>query len=127
MTGRVLLTSLSIRTSGKGRPYLSGYLGKARVVAFEGEADRFGNPTWDIFLAEPEPRDGVPAGRQRPSGDGTAAASSVTPAGAGARPGGSYRVPRRESARARQERVAGEILADHGVMGDAVLDDPIPF
>jgi hypothetical protein len=33
-----------------------GWLGKAKVVGFEGEADRFGSPTWDIFVAEPEPR-----------------------------------------------------------------------
>jgi hypothetical protein len=58
---RVLLTTLSARTSAKGQPHLSGFLGKSRVVAFEGEADRVGNPTWDIFVAEPEPR-------QRPSG-----------------------------------------------------------
>jgi hypothetical protein len=56
--GRVLLTTLSIRTSAKGRSYLSGYLGKASVVAFEGEPDKFGNETWDVFLSEPRPREG---------------------------------------------------------------------
>jgi hypothetical protein len=56
---RVLLTTLSVRTSAAGRQYLSGFLAKARVVAFEGEPDRFGNPTWDLFLSEPEPRDGA--------------------------------------------------------------------
>ena len=57
MTGpRVLLMSLSVRTSAKGREYLSGYLGKARIVGFEGEPDKYGNPTWNIFVAEPEPR-----------------------------------------------------------------------
>ena len=60
-SARVLLTTLSVRTSAKGRPYLSGWLGKASVVAFEGEPDRFGNPTWNIFVAEPEPREGAPA------------------------------------------------------------------
>jgi hypothetical protein len=39
---RVLLTTLSARTSAKGRPYLSGWLGKASVVAFEGEPDKRG-------------------------------------------------------------------------------------
>ena len=59
MTGsRVLLTTLSVRTSAKGNAYLAGWLGKASVVAFPGEADKFGNPTWDLFLAQPEPRDG---------------------------------------------------------------------
>ena len=60
---RVLLTTLSVRTSARGRQFLSGFLGKSRVIAFEGEADRFGNATWDIFVAEPEPRDGSPGGR----------------------------------------------------------------
>jgi hypothetical protein len=83
---RILLTTLSVRTSAKGRPYLSGFLGKSRVVAFEGEADRFGNPTWDIFVAEPEPRDGPAAARQRASGSESAFASTETPASAG----GSY-------------------------------------
>jgi hypothetical protein len=54
---RVLLMSLSQRTSAKNTEYLSGYLGKARVVGFRGkEPDKFGNPTWDIFVAEPEPK-----------------------------------------------------------------------
>ena len=65
MTGsRVLLTTLSVRTSAKGNAYLAGWLGKASVVAFPGEADKFGNPTWDIFVAEPEPREGAPGARQ---------------------------------------------------------------
>jgi hypothetical protein len=56
---RVLLTTLSVRTSAKGRAYLSGWLGKASVVAFAGEPDKHGNPTWDVFLCEPEPRPGA--------------------------------------------------------------------
>ena len=53
---RVLLATLSVRTSGKGTAYLSGWLGKARVVAFAGEPDKHGNATWDLFVSEPEPR-----------------------------------------------------------------------
>jgi hypothetical protein len=53
---RVLLLTLSERTSGKGNRYLSGWLGKASVVAFAGEPDRHGNPTWDLFVSEPQPR-----------------------------------------------------------------------
>ena len=86
---RVLLTTLSHRTSTKGNEYLAGWLGKASVVAFPGQPDKFGNPTWDLFLSQPEPRDGPPAPRQRatrreaaPGGHGGAPA-------AGARPGGS--------------------------------------
>src|SRR3954453_17033169 len=47
---------LSERTSAKGNAYLSGWLGKASVVAFRGEDDRHGNPTWDVFVSTPEPR-----------------------------------------------------------------------
>jgi hypothetical protein len=60
---RVLLTTLSVRVSAKGRQYLSGWLGKASVVAFAGQPDKHGNPTWDVYLSEPEMRDGP----QRPS------------------------------------------------------------
>ena len=63
---RVHLTTLSVRTSAKGNAYLSGCLGKASVVAFAGEPDKHGNATWDVFLAQPEPRDGATAPRQSP-------------------------------------------------------------
>ena len=53
---RVLLMQLSQRTSAKGNAYLSGWLGKASVVAFAGEPDKHGNPTWDLFVSTPEPR-----------------------------------------------------------------------
>ena len=65
---RVLLASLSVRTSGQGREYLSGYLGKARVVGFAGEPDKYGNPTWDIFVSEPEPRSGDSGSSRAPDG-----------------------------------------------------------
>src|SRR3954447_2881201 len=48
---------LSERTSAKGNRYLAGWLGKASVVAFQAEEpDKFGNPVWDVFVAEPQPR-----------------------------------------------------------------------
>ncbi len=56
---RVLLLTLSQRTSAKGNTYLAGWLGKAGVVAFRAEEpDRFGNPVWEVFVATPEPRPG---------------------------------------------------------------------
>jgi hypothetical protein len=62
--GRVLLMTLSQRTSAKGTEYLSGWLGKARVVAFRSkEPDKYGNPQWDLFVGEPAPKDD---GDQRP-------------------------------------------------------------
>ena len=59
---RVLLMQLSERTSAKGNRYLAGWLGKAGVVAFRGEPDKYGNETWDLFVATPEPK---PEPRQR--------------------------------------------------------------
>jgi hypothetical protein len=54
---RVLLMQLSERTSAKGSRYLSGWLGKASVVAFQAEApDKFGNTVWDVFVSEPQPK-----------------------------------------------------------------------
>ena len=90
-TSRVLLTTLSRRTSTKGNEYLAGWLGRASVVAFPGEPDKFGNPTWDVFLSQPEPRDGTPAPRQRaPEREATPAGTGGAPA-SGARPGGAVR------------------------------------
>jgi hypothetical protein len=62
---RVLLAQLSVRTSAKGNRYLSGWLGKASVVGFPGEPDKFGNETFDIFVSEPEPRPGTAPPAQR--------------------------------------------------------------
>lgn len=54
---RVLLMQLSERTSAKGNRYLSGWLGRASVVAFlDEQPDKFGNPVWDVFVSTPEPR-----------------------------------------------------------------------
>lgn len=109
---RVLLTALSVRRSGKGREYLSGWLGKASVVAFGGEPDKFGNPTWDVFVTSPEQRQSPVGGRALAAHRGRISASSaggspggaggrsaigpddVRPAGAVSRPGASYRAER---------------------------------
>src|SRR5918912_1212851 len=61
---RVLLMQLSQRTSAKGNAYMSGWLGKASVVAFPAdEPDKWGNPVWNVFVSEPEPR--AEAGQER--------------------------------------------------------------
>jgi hypothetical protein len=63
---RLLLMTLAERTSGKGNLYLSGWLGKARVVAFKAkEPDKYGNDQWNVFVAEPEPRTDNDQGRCR--------------------------------------------------------------
>jgi hypothetical protein len=130
MTGnRVLLMTLSCRTSAKGNSYLAGWLGKASVVAFAGEPDKFGNPTWDVFLAEPEPkRDSV----QRPSAspperDPAPGPSSAATSDAAARPGASGRRYRPEGKAAQRERVSAEIARGLGVHSDADLNDEIGF
>jgi hypothetical protein len=53
---KVLLTTLTERTSAKGNVYLTGWLAKARVVGFRGEDDEHGNPTWNLYLSEPGER-----------------------------------------------------------------------
>ena len=64
---RVLLMKLSERVSAKGTKYFSGFLGQARLVAFlDQEPDKFGNPQWSVYAAEPPPRPAQAAGK-RPS------------------------------------------------------------
>jgi hypothetical protein len=131
MTGnRVLLMTLSCRTSAKGNAYLAGWLGKASVVAFAGEPDKFGNPTWDVFLAEPEPkRDSVQKPPATPPERDEAPMPPAAPAAAGARPDGPQPPQRRyrpAGKAAQRERVAGEVAAAYG-LGDRDPDDPLPF
>jgi hypothetical protein len=47
---KVLVATLWQRRSGRGNEYLSGFLGKARIVGFRGEPTADGTPTWDIYL-----------------------------------------------------------------------------
>ena len=61
---RVLLFELRERTSAAGNRYLSGWLGKASVVAFlDRDADE---PTWQVFLSTPTPK---PIGGEVPRPD----------------------------------------------------------
>lgn len=53
---KVLLTTLTLRTSGKGNRYLSGWLGKASVVGFV-DPDAEGE-VWNIFVSTPQPKAG---------------------------------------------------------------------
>src|SRR5213592_473797 len=71
---RVLLMQLSERTSAKGNAYLSGWLGKASVVAFQAEEpNKWGNPVWDVFVSTPEPRAEAKAANFAGSAPGDAA------------------------------------------------------
>ena len=53
---RVLLCSLSFRTSKAGRTYATGWLGKSRLICFPGELDKFGNRTLDVYVTPVEER-----------------------------------------------------------------------
>jgi hypothetical protein len=65
MSARVLLLTLSERTSAKGVAYMSGFLGKARVVAFKAkEPDKYGNPQWELYVHEHEPKPNGDQGRR---------------------------------------------------------------
>ena len=52
---KVLLMQLTQRTSQRGTVYLSGWLGKAKLVGFMA-TDEDGGLRWDIFAAEPGKR-----------------------------------------------------------------------
>jgi hypothetical protein len=100
---RVLLLTLSERTSAKGTRYLSGWCGKARLVGFlSDEPDKFGNPQWLVYAAEPEPRP-----EPRPA-DTTAKASAPTER---REPLPVQRYVRKPIAR-REPAVAGELVED---------------
>jgi hypothetical protein len=64
---KVLVMTLWQRTSERGNEYLSGYLGKARVIGFRGEPTADGTPTWNVYLAP---------GREQQEGAGSRAARS---------------------------------------------------
>ena len=58
---RVLFATLSECTSGRGTTYLRGWAGASNLVAFRGEDDEQGRPTWQLFLVERQRRDASPA------------------------------------------------------------------
>lgn len=114
-SNRVLLMRLAVRTSGKGNAYLSGWLGKARVVAFMGEPDQHGNECWDVYVSEPEPRQDAQEPRQASEHTRSASRAGEAPA---ARNGPA----RREGSGSRQERAARNALERYGNPG---LDDAV--
>lgn len=60
-TGKVLFATLTECTSGRGSTYLRGWAGASNLVAFRGEDDEHGRPTWQLFLVERPPRAGASA------------------------------------------------------------------
>ena len=63
---KVLVASLWQRTSDKGNEYLSGFLGKARVIGFRGEPRPDGTPTWDLYLQPGKEQEERAGGRTEP-------------------------------------------------------------
>ena len=53
---KVLLCTLSIRQSKAGKSYVSGWLGKAKLLGWSGEPDKWENRTIDLYLTPVEPR-----------------------------------------------------------------------
>lgn len=49
--GKLLLMTLTERTSSRGTQYLQGILNGLSVVAFQGEPNQWG-PTWNVFISE---------------------------------------------------------------------------
>lgn len=95
---RVLFAVLSECTSGRGTAYLRGWAGASNLVAFPGDPDDQGRPTWNLYLTERQPRDSPPAPRQRATGREAAPGGPGGPAATGARPGGAGRAAERRGA-----------------------------
>ena len=55
---RVLFAVLTECTSGRGNTYMRGWAGASNLVAFRGEDDDQGRPTWQLFLVERRSRNG---------------------------------------------------------------------
>ncbi len=81
MNDKVLLAVLKERQSARGTRYLSGWLGKARLVAFLDKDAPEGETVWQVFAQSPDdragqdqagrsgdsvPRDGSGSGARRP-------------------------------------------------------------
>jgi hypothetical protein len=107
---RVLFAVLTECTSAAGRPYLRGWAGASNLVAFRGEPDEEGRPTWNLYLAERQPKQDGQRQERRPT----------YPRGEAP----DRKAARREGNGSRQERAAREVLSRHG---EPELDDPLPF
>lgn len=60
---KVLLAALEERTSASGTRYLSGWLGKARVVGFLDRDAADEKTVWNVYVQEPQPREDQAGGR----------------------------------------------------------------
>ena len=115
---KVVLAELTECVSGRGTRYLKGYLGASNLVGFLAEPDEQGRPVWRLFLVERQPR---PDTQHRPANGNRASSPEL----AGQRRNGSRIYVGRQSAAARQERAAEDVLERYGAADQ--LDDAIPF
>jgi hypothetical protein len=97
---KVLIATLWHRISERGNEYLSGFLGKARIIGFRGEPTADGTPTWDLY---------VQPGKEQEEARGSF--------------GGSYRHP----AASQKQKMKEQRPADESkpAEDDQSLDDPI--
>lgn len=125
---RVLLLEAEIRTSDRtGRTWYSAWLGKARLIGFESdELNERGHRVIRFYAEEPGTHASAGGATAREAALGRTSGPPVD-ASALRASGDRYRAPRPESARARQDRVAGEVAAEHGAEGERPFNDPIPF
>ena len=114
---RVLFATLTECVSGRGSAYLRGWAGASNLVAFAGEPDEQGRPTWDLYLTERQPRDGTPAPPQRAQARESASGQPAVPSAPGGRPGAPYR----------QERVSADVARGCGLASDADPNGPPPY
>jgi hypothetical protein len=75
MNDKVLLAVLEERQSASGTRYLSGWLGKARIVGFLDREAPEGKTQWQIYAQTPQPRGeqeerAATSGGQRPNNGG---------------------------------------------------------
>ena len=124
---KVLFATLTECESARGNVYLRGWAGASNLVAFRGEDDDQGRPTWNLYLVERQPKEDGRASARRPPEREARSARATEPASAGTTSASSYRALRRESQAARQERLAQETAERHGVHSDADLNDALPF
>jgi hypothetical protein len=75
----VFITTLWQRTSERGNEYLSGFLGKARVIGFRGEPTAEGIPTWDLYLTPAKQREGASADKAPQDPKTPALATDIDP------------------------------------------------
>lgn len=119
---RVLFAVLTECESGKGNRYMRGWAGASNLVAFRGEDDEQGRPTWNLYLAERQPRQ---ESRPEPSQPrGAASRRPQPPARAAAAPAARSAPARRSSNGSRQDRIARDTYQRYG---SPALDDEIPF